>query len=459
MKTYNYIFILLLCLIPFMTMCASDNDPEPTPEPGPRPDITEYIVSAEIVNKKGAEITFDNGTRTIIVKIPRYLDKTNVQINLSLNDGVSVTYPQGEKIIFDFTAATPKLWLDVNGNTIIFNIKYEDIIGKDSAIGKVDIRDMVLIYNGGAHRSVVWNEKMFEPYISIEGKEKGEKRWLFDGFLFLEIHNGTRGFASGYKPLPARKTEWIGLMNGYLKEGRSLRALNDCIEKVKPNAPDHGKRKIVMSLPEPIPNQKDWGDLNGKPMDFSKTDDRINVVKWYIDFLIKEFKKAELENLQLAGFYWLAEEATNTRTILKQISEYIKGKGMKFYWIPYFNTDGWKEWKELGFDKAYLQPNHFFTPGIPDSRIDEACKRAKDWGMDMEFEFDDRALTTGGWSNKFYAYLNGFKKNGVFENNDIAYYEGGDGFYKLKNGKAEDQILYNDLADIIAGRQEKFYSK
>ena len=35
------------------------------------------------------------------------------------------------------------------------------------------------------------------------------------------------------------------------------------------------KRKIVISIPEPIPNQTDWGEVDDKRLDFSVKDDRI----------------------------------------------------------------------------------------------------------------------------------------------------------------------------------------
>ena len=60
-------------------------------------------------------------------------------------------------------------------------------------------------------------------------------------------------------------------------------------------------------------------------------------------------------------------------------------------WIPYWQAKGHEDWKRLGFDVAYQQPNHFFNKSIPDSRLDEACAVARKNGMAMEFEFDERA--------------------------------------------------------------------
>lgn len=66
----------------------------------------------------------------------------------------------------------------------------------------------VLIYDGGAHRSIRWTREHFSPYVSAE--KEGERKWLFDGFLFLEIKDGQgRGFASGYEKLAARKMECL----------------------------------------------------------------------------------------------------------------------------------------------------------------------------------------------------------------------------------------------------------
>lgn len=318
------------------------------------------------------------------------------------------------------------------------------------------VSDLLLIYNGGAHRSNVWDEEKFESCIYAKDKN-GKYGWLFDSFLFLEIHDGTNSFASGYKPTPARKDHWMGLMNTNLTEGYGIKALNDCIEKAKRICKDpFRKRKLVMSLPEPIPNQKNWGSVKGKKLDFSKTEDRIEAVKWYIDYVEQRLKQEKLKNVELEGFYWLAEEATNSRTIVNKIADYIRSKGYRFYWIPYFNTDGRDEWKQLGFDQAFLQPNHFFNDNIPDSRIDEACLIARMQGMSMEMEFDENAAEKrGNKGSRMKAYIDGFTRNNVWDTSDVAYYQGGEALYVLKNGSDKDRKLYNELANIIIERQRK----
>lgn len=322
-------------------------------------------------------------------------------------------------------------------------------------------RDMVLIYDGGAHRRTRWTIEHLAPYVAYKD-QNGTDKWLFDGFLFLEFKDGKgRCFASYYEKQGARKIEWEALVDNYFREGNAVMALDDQIRKVikETNLKTPEKRKVVLCLPEPIPNQKDWGEIDTVPMDFSNKANRLKACKWYMDYAEKRFREASLEHLELTGFYWIAEEATNSRDLAKDVSDYIHQKGYNFYWIPYFRSDGYKEWQELGFDKAYYQPNYFFKEDTPVSQIEEACKMAIDNGMSLEMEFDEKALAKTGWGYRLNDYIDVFRKFGVLDSMDIAYYQGGDAFYKLHHSdNLIDKDLYNKLADIIAKRQKQNYS-
>ncbi|MBQ8098247.1 MAG: DUF4855 domain-containing protein [Bacteroidaceae bacterium] len=318
---------------------------------------------------------------------------------------------------------------------------------------KGSISDMVLIYHGGTHRKETWDPELFKPYVYAE-RDGGKGDWLWDGFLFLEIFDGQRcGFASGYRPTPATKADWLMLLDKLFTPGHAIYGLDLCIQqaqKVCGKLPK--KRQIVIALPEPIPNQKNWGEIDGRALDFSVTADRIAACKWYIDRIVERFKQAKLKNVELAGYYWLAEEATNTRDFVSTIADYIHLGKKQFYWIPYFMSDGYSTWRELGFDKAYLQPNHFFNDKIPDSRIDEACRLGQKYHMSMEFEFDRNALDKS--ASRMEAYIDGFERNGVFRETDLAYYQGGDGVWALFHGNADNRALYYRLANLIAERQK-----
>ncbi|MBO9593477.1 MAG: DUF4855 domain-containing protein [Niabella sp.] len=316
------------------------------------------------------------------------------------------------------------------------------------------ITDLALIYQGGVHRPD-WTAEQIAPYVY---RQQGKKiDFLFDGFLFIEFKNGKgKDYSIGYEKEHAGKEEWSWLLDRNFEKGKAIHALNDVLaglakKRIKPVR----KRKVVLTLPEPIHNQKDWGLLDGKMLSFDTEESRFLACKWYIDDALDRWRKAGLDQLDLAGFYWVAEQSTGGKALIPRIAEYIRSKKMKFYWIPYWKAEGHGNWKAAGFDAAYQQPNHFFDEKIADSRIDEACDFARQHEMGMELEFDMR-VEQPSFERRLIAYVNGFQKKGVLDDAAMAYYEGGAGIMKLAEHKdTRMQALYQKLATIIAGRQQK----
>ncbi len=317
-------------------------------------------------------------------------------------------------------------------------------------------KDMVLLYSGGSHRNYKWDEELVEPYVTYKDRF-GKEHWMFDSFLFLEIHNGEgKSFATGYTPIPANQQDWKKLVDHYFQSRYCLGALNRSIEsaKVRMGEPTE-KRKVVIGIPEPIKNQRDWGSLsNGLMLDFSISNNRVSACKWYIDYVRQKFSELNYENIELAGFYWIAEEATNTRAILADLSSYLNDLKYSFVWIPYHGSDGAFEWKQLTFNYAYYQPNYFFNDTRPISFLNKACEDANKYGMDMEIEFDDRALSgSGNWGYRLENYMNAFKEYGIWKNRKIAYYQGGTTLYKLsRSTDYNDDLLYHKFCKFVTDR-------
>lgn len=330
-----------------------------------------------------------------------------------------------------------------------------DFPWEDERKDLLEIKDQVLIYGGGAHRTITWDKAHLAPYITYVD-QSGKEHWLFDGFLFLEIHNGEgKMFASGYTSTPANQNDWMQLVNYYFRSENAVCALDECIEEAitRMGNPSE-KRKVVIGLPEPIKNQKDWGSVsNGVMLDFSKSKDRILACKWYIDYVRKTFKSARLKNVELAGFYWIAEEATNTREIVKEVSAYLNEKKYSYNWIPYYMSDGYTDWKSLYFNYAYLQPNYFFNESVPYSRLNDACHLAIKYGMDMEVEFDENVLAVNQKGYRLYDYMKAFKENGIWDQKRLAYYQGSAAVYSLsKSVDPEDKKLYHDFCHFVIER-------
>lgn len=321
------------------------------------------------------------------------------------------------------------------------------------------ILDLVLIYQGGTHRAD-WTPAEMRPYV-VHTDMQGRKSWFYDGFLFLEFYDGKEyNFAEGSNGTKnARKQEWEWLANRHFETGKAIPALNTCIlqgisELGKPTF----KHRVVIGLPEPILNQTDWGELNGNKLYFTKGADRITACKWYVDLLISLFKKQNFENIELAGFYWVSEQMSKNNYITTPVGDYIREKGMQFYWIPYYHSNGFSQWKEYGFDMAYLQPNYFFDLNIGDERIGNACDMAYTHNMGLEMEFDGATSVNSNpcKRDRLFKYIQGFRKYEVLKNSSIAYYEGGGAIRWLsQSSDALNRQVVDTLADIIQERRAR----
>jgi len=85
-------------------------------------------------------------------------------------------------------------------------------------------------------------------------------------------------------------------------------------------------------------------------LDFSNEEDRIAACKWYADLLEERFRSSGFRHLELAGFYWLPEILRQSREVTRALGDYVRSKGLRFYWIPYYTAQGYSEWRDLGFD-------------------------------------------------------------------------------------------------------------
>ena len=321
-----------------------------------------------------------------------------------------------------------------------------------------DIRDLVLIYQGGSHR-MDYNAEQLRPYVVHEDRF-GNRDWLFDGFLFLEFDSG-KGVSyhvRGSAPL-ARKEDWAWLVDRHFESGKGIAALDDCIAAaVRELGEPPFRHKVVIGIPEPPRGQKDWGELEGRTLDFSNEEDRIAACKWYADLLEERFRSSGFQHLELAGFYWLPEILRQSREVTRALGDYVRSKGLRFYWIPYYTAQGYSEWRDLGFDAAYLQPTYFWNRKIGDERVDRACELARTYGMGLEMEFDMRASVKSEECrrDRGMGYMSSFRRNGVYRSSAIAYYEGGGGvYYFTKTTAPEDRAFIDTLAYFIRDRRHR----
>lgn len=332
--------------------------------------------------------------------------------------------------------------------------------------------DMVLLYGGSHHRPTYeWSQERVAPCVAYKD-EDNEWHWMFDSFLFIEFtyHESgqePRDFALGYNNFAANKETWTKLLNYWFSDNTGIGALDKAIEAAKDKLGDPPyKRQIVLTLPEPIEREqknlplsttKYWGEVNGKELDFSRVDDQKAALVWFIDEARAKFNEKKYKNVDFAGFYWVAEEASHAAGVMPLISEYMHTYKYSFNWIPYFSAAGRFQWKDHGFDYAYLQPNHYFTDDVPDSRLNDAIKAINEHDMGLEIEFDESSVVGG--SSKRYApdrlrtYMNKSKELKAWDEKPMAYYHGDDAIYKLyKSTNYADMQLYHEFCHFVVDR-------
>nr|WP_262903860.1 DUF4855 domain-containing protein [Sphingobacterium bovistauri] len=316
------------------------------------------------------------------------------------------------------------------------------------------VSDLVLLYQGGTHR-LDYTEEELTPYISL--MYQGKRNWLYDGFLFIEFKDN-RGsmYAEGYGGKPAGKNEWMWLLARNFEKGKGVSALNNALGKLyKRKEIPKRDRKVVLTLPEPIKDFENWGLADSKKLNFKNNADRIAACKWYIDYVLAVWKKQNFNNVTLDGFYWVAETQKNSDNILFEIGNYIRSKGLKFYWIPYMYALGAETWKEAGFDIAYQQPNYFFKLDRPKTLFAKAIDNSNRYQMGLEMEFDDK-ITDPEYRKRFYDYIEAFQNAKSWDTKPIAYYEGGGAWLRMfKSTDPEVRKAYDDLVEIIIKRQTK----
>lgn len=330
------------------------------------------------------------------------------------------------------------------------------------------VRDLGLIYAGGSQRPD-WSADELRPYIA-HTFANGKTDWLFDGFLFLEFQTGPTGvgnfeFIPQRSVRPAKKNHYIAYLDRLFAAGVSLDALDKEISRLKRVIGDPGfKHKIVLTLFVPRDGQTDWGRLNGHDVDFNRMDDKVEVVEWMLNQLVARFNAARYENIELIGMYWPYEELRqDAGELAKNVAALVHAKGLKFCWIPWFKAPGSDHWWDYGFDMVYQQPNYFVWPKAEKRQLYEACQRARDYNMGLEFEANPKCLsdnTTDGndpkeYAKRFKSYLEVFKKEGVMTHAPIAYYTDTKLLLQFnQNPTKQNRQLADMLAKFIVERQK-----
>ncbi|MBA4531759.1 DUF4855 domain-containing protein [Brevibacillus halotolerans] len=291
------------------------------------------------------------------------------------------------------------------------------------------VKDMLLVYHGAYDDRGSWSKHDFLPmagYIAPDGSIPDQ---MFDTMLFLPFPNMTE-----------TKADWEKYMDNLFEPGRQLDALNTAMLEMNKRRNslvlNTKQEKVVLTLPYPSPKVSDWGKLeeNGPSLSFDPAKvgeeqaykNRLAAITWYKDKLINRWYQSEYKYLKLEGIYWFQELVDDAvpkeRELIRNAADMVHYHGFRFYWIPYYGAPGLDEWKNLGFDYAFLQPNYYSVNEVPIERIQLTLDVANKYGMGVEIEGSIKFLYDMRFYRTYYNQLIAAHKAGIDKDKIHAYY-------------------------------------
>ena len=238
-----------------------------------------------------------------------------------------------------------------------------------------------------------------------------------------------------------------------------------------------------------------WGSIDGRELDFRRVSDQIAAYQWYIDRCRYMFDALDVPHLELAGFYTLSEELHLSESfyrylgldfssadtwnsqykrweeILPAVSSYLHGCNEGLWWVPYCLAPGYRVWDTLGFDMAFMQPNHYWDTANQHP-MSTSIQAMKQYGMGMELEFEysmvadvmkDGRMGPDGSGNMIFTsadipalrgrlreYMDSYRESGLYGVKPIAVYSGTDAWNQLASSPdPEDKQMFREICNFI----------
>lgn len=309
-----------------------------------------------------------------------------------------------------------------------------------------EIRNLVLIYNGYYENNKGdWSAQELLPYLLYQKKDGSFGEQFFDGFLFLGLlsYTGNQFFEAVD---PQKAATWQDLdwyLDKTMNPQGDLNALHEAVLRArKISGNSQLKAKVVLTIP--FPSKETFGGAETQKQ----------AICQYVDRMLEMYGPFEkLDTLELSGFYWLHEDAAQ-KELIEYARKKTKEQGLAFLWIPYYRANGFDHWQKLGFDAAILQPNHYFNETQP-IQIQNTAELAGQYGMGIEFEFDERAFEDEGLYRRYLDYLEGAHRFS-FSGPDVfkGYYQDVKAIYNaVNNGGTHGRELYEKTFEAATGHK------
>ena len=291
------------------------------------------------------------------------------------------------------------------------------------ADGIAGCKDIVKLYNGYWPKDTsVGVLTAFEllPYVAYINKNGEIAGKMFDSAIILPCKADYPSGGSLYKTQNgvACMSDFSAYLDQTFTAGQDLSALNKVVKEVNRSLETDEKFGVFLGIPYPCISDKPFGDINGDGVeDYSITlEDRVAILKWYIDECTFMFASGGYDGLRLCGFYWLEDEvdygySDHEEELIKKVGGYADKIGIDLLLSFGYLSSGFDVWEELSVETAVMKAE-MIKNGFSDDMLPEYSRSVYNnrFGVELEtgtaadYLGDDSEYLALGHSYESYMY-------------------------------------------------------
>jgi len=306
----------------------------------------------------------------------------------------------------------------------------------------------IAVYAGGPHRPS-YTVRDFVTLLAVVDTAGTPTAWLCDGALFVEfqavsghvyVRRGSDWLADG--------ADWSAILDSLFSAGGPVARLDSAVALLDAQVGTLGHPfRVSFLLPHPPSPSLKFLD---KIFRTDTLPGLVSAVSAYATEVGRRFHRS-YRHLELDAFQWGDEGMLPSDTALVVgVGQEVHKLGKRFLWVPAFGVRRATDWRVFGFDDAWLQPNYFFHPDVPATRLDTAFALARAAKMGVELEFDRRMFGPPEFSDRLEPYLTAFESAPDLRVRSIVIYEGAGALLILARSRDEwHRDLYHRLVAAL----------
>jgi hypothetical protein len=312
----------------------------------------------------------------------------------------------------------------------------------------------ILVYAGSTKGGIgtTYSVDDFVHLLSAVDSSGRSLRWLGTGAILLHLYAPSgHTFTTWIGGPPATGADWETYLDSLLLPGGALARLDSAVEIVGTAVGPLGARfPVALMIPYPDP-KADTVRFENRRYALDAPEGRAAAASAYTRAATGRFDSRRFPHLRLDGFYWLSESVAPSDTALVQRTAVaVHALHTRLLWVPYFFAHGQDQWRQLGFDEAWLQPNFFFSLQVPQVRLDSAAIHAGLMGLGIEVEFNAKIYTDPKYADRLGPYLTTLAAYPGLRARAVVVYDGQGALIHLaKSSQLQDRAIYARLVEAL----------